>query len=570
MQVVNIANCNSPHNTHLLGMFEAYDSVENLQTVFGSFTEDFVHLQEEDFHLNIRDSKYQLNIFLFGDYEFLCKVVGHMGASATYPCLWCYVKLSDLSYNKGPHSPMLWDQRSNMFQPNPSWPSERSVEDIPADLASNKADPRRGWDRRANGANHHSIAEDPVLPISSSIINIVPPSLHILLGLVVRYFKLLEDHCRNIDQSSLGERDAELYEEWEEISVAAKEADLAYIKCKESVKEEEELLSSFKKARNFVGVTKNVRCSLPLCAISAREEMGDVEWIQCTQCGKDYDSGWYHLTCLRLNDDSATAFTVCPVCKGDIETGEDVIKGQKQLIAEKKIETANAKKAYDSCKSKLDAVYGRVVEKRGPVETMLNDILEKELKVQKQAYHSQCFVGNHCKIILKNSEKLLRVISDEQLKAKLSNLFTKLHDIFSLFEARFLSDEEVNTLCKLCWSFGEWFPVEFPDEKIPPKLHFLVAHIPQCAIKWRTVGLLSEQGLESIHASLNAEERVYASVRDKQERLYHIFNQHSQRGVADRKKLHVVKRVCSVEKCGGRYKMTNGERKCQKCGNTSL
>lgn len=187
-------SCNSPDKTDIIALYEAYDSIENLKTIFGSFTEDFISLQTEGFTITAGESNYPLNIFLFGDYEFLCKVVGHMGASATYPCLWCYTRLSDLCNNNGPHTPMLWSEETQNFYNNPSWPPNRTVTDMQQDLVRNKEDPRRGGDPRANGASHHSIAHDPILPILTHVDHIIPPSLHILLGLVVRYYKYSETY----------------------------------------------------------------------------------------------------------------------------------------------------------------------------------------------------------------------------------------------------------------------------------------------------------------------------------------------------------------------------------------
>ena len=547
-------------------MFDATDSVLNLQTVFSVFTEGFLALQREDYFITLGNTKYSLNVFLFGDYEFLCKTIGHVGASATYPCLWCYVRITDLANNKGVHSPMLWNDSTQSFQQNPSWPAKRTVGDLQTDLIQNKEDPRRGGDPRANSSNHHSIAHDPILPIVTDIDNIIPPSLHILLGLVVRYYKYLETYCRSVDQGSLRERDEELFLEWERASRNTKVVDEEYLQLRQQVCEEEEMLKSFKKALNFRGPHKNVKCSMPLCAISACDAMGNVEWVQCIQCGKDKDSGWYHLSCLRLTEQSVSLFSVCPVCKGDISDEESVITFQKEQVNAKKKKMHSAKAKYEKAKSHLDNIYGKVLETRGPVEKRLNAILENDLKVTKQAYHSQCFVGNHCKIILEQSSKLLEVVHDVTVKQKLTLLFENLREIFSYFDSRFLTEEEVTKLCHLCWKFGSWFPLTFPEERIPPKLHFLIAHIPECALKWRTVGLLGEHGLESIHAALNAEERVYASVREKEQRLHHIFNQHGQRAMADKSRLAVVKRKCSVVGCGGRYRTVSGVRKCQQCG----
>lgn len=184
----------------------------------------------------------------------------------------------------------------------------------------------------------------------------------------------------------------------------------------------------------------------------------------------------------------------------------------------KENEMKHAKSSYDKAKSSLDSIYEKVLATRGPVEMRLNEILEKDVGVVKQAYHSQCFVGNHCKIILKEIDKLLVVIEDEGMKQKLGKLFKSLREIFLFFEARFLSADEVKELCSLCWNLGQWFPVEFPEERIPPKLHFLIAHIPECAMAWGAIGLLGEHRLESVHATFNAEERVYTCIREKRER----------------------------------------------------
>ena len=46
------------------------------------------------------------------------------------------------------------------------------------------------------------------------------------------------------------------------------------------------------------------------------------------------------------------------------------------------------------------------------MEAHFNKVLEKELGVCRQAYHSQCFVGNHCKKILKGRQKVIDVLPD--------------------------------------------------------------------------------------------------------------------------------------------------------------
>lgn len=83
-------------------------------------------------------------------------------------------------------------------------PSHKCLpEELVQDLADNKADPRKRGDTKANGQYHHSLALDPILPIIHDLTHVVPPVLHIMLGLVVRFYRSIEDLCKKCDQTSL-------------------------------------------------------------------------------------------------------------------------------------------------------------------------------------------------------------------------------------------------------------------------------------------------------------------------------------------------------------------------------
>ena len=66
----------------------------------------------------------------------------------------------------------------------------------------------------------------------------------------------------------------------------------------------------------------------------------------------------------------------------------------------------------------------------GPLEEKFGDVLENKLGTKKQAYQSQCFVGNHCKVILEQSDKILEALDGFQEQAVYSELFSRLRDIF--------------------------------------------------------------------------------------------------------------------------------------------
>ncbi len=95
IQIANLHNANSPETTDLLAFYEATDSDENMQLVFSLFTEMMERVQRTDYVLSLGEEfgNMSCKIFAFGDYEWLCKSLGHIGLNAKYLCLWCKVKL---------------------------------------------------------------------------------------------------------------------------------------------------------------------------------------------------------------------------------------------------------------------------------------------------------------------------------------------------------------------------------------------------------------------------------------------------------------------------------------------
>jgi hypothetical protein len=101
-----------------------------------------------------------------------------------------------------------------------------------------------------------------------------------------------------------------------------------------------------------------------------------------------------------------------------------------------------------------------------------------------------------------------------------SSPYPHLLELFRLFAAcynlytadRFLRPEEIASLREQCRSFGTKFHQYFPRESITPKMHMLAVDIPRFARTYGTVGLYSEQAVESMHAETNQQLRDYAGV----------------------------------------------------------
>ena len=77
------------------------------------------------------------------------------------------------------------------------------------------------------------------------------------------------------------------------------------------------------------------------------------------------------------------------------------------------------------------------------IRKMTTQNLGNDLKGKRQVYHSQCFVGNHCIIIMKCAHELCAVTEIVDKRQLLETLFDKLAHIFKYFESKFLYDEEI-------------------------------------------------------------------------------------------------------------------------------
>ena len=174
----------------MLAMYEAVDTY-NMEAMFRPYHQQFVDLQTEP-HLEVNREKKALCVFfLFGDYEFVTKLVGHNGPNAVYPCLWCYVHMEELQKpleerTLKAHSPMLFNTQSNKWESNP----ERTPREMLTDLAANKADGQeRGNLKKKTSKYYHSVFADPLFPMCTDHMHIVPPVLHIMLGLTVQFYQ---------------------------------------------------------------------------------------------------------------------------------------------------------------------------------------------------------------------------------------------------------------------------------------------------------------------------------------------------------------------------------------------
>ena len=99
---VNTKNPNSMDNNVLMGMARVKDSRKNMEMFFYSIRKQLTDVKE------LVWNRKQIKLFLFGDYDFLCKINNISGANGSYPCLWFGKgnKKWYSSYNNCINSPM--------------------------------------------------------------------------------------------------------------------------------------------------------------------------------------------------------------------------------------------------------------------------------------------------------------------------------------------------------------------------------------------------------------------------------------------------------------------------------
>lgn len=148
-------------------------------------------------------------------------------------------------------------------------------------------------------------------------------------------------------------------------------------------------------------------------------------------------------------------------------------------------------------------------------------------------YHGETLIGSQVHRLLGGEEPLYLKILDSldlttrdtytrkgkvivtQVKqhSRLRELFELFAKCYKLYTAdRFLKAEEVESLATSCKSFGEKFTEYYRWESLTPKLHLLCVEIPRFARLHHTVGLYSEQAIESLHAETNQLLRDYAGM----------------------------------------------------------
>ncbi|GFO41213.1 amine oxidase [Plakobranchus ocellatus] len=178
LQIANTEKPNARYNTVVIAIAAVKDTHDNIvRFIQGGLEEDLKALQSHSW----RDKN--IKVFLDGDYDFMCKIYGLSGPQGTYPCLWC------LMPRRAMHRP------SDQCQP-------RSLASL---LADNKSFMQLCEGEKKDVAKFYNSLHAPMIDIESDRVS--PLYLHILLGIVLKHHKLLEDAAHRLDTKIAGQAD---------------------------------------------------------------------------------------------------------------------------------------------------------------------------------------------------------------------------------------------------------------------------------------------------------------------------------------------------------------------------
>ena len=164
MQIANVANPNSKHNTSILIMSPCKDTHENIKRILEPYQQQLAELNGMQWH----DKK--VRVFVFGDYDFLLKAYGLSGATGKHPCLYCKAT-------------------KHQFQYPPAINAENIANRTLHNIKEDHRRLRRSKKTNKQAKHFYNAAKKPLLNVD--VDHVAPPYLHILLGVTKKHHDLL-------------------------------------------------------------------------------------------------------------------------------------------------------------------------------------------------------------------------------------------------------------------------------------------------------------------------------------------------------------------------------------------
>lgn len=285
------------------------------------------------------------------------------------------------------------------------------------------------------------------------------------------------------------------------------------------------------------------KCKSSVCISTMKQFVNTVQkWIQCSNCGN-----WWHLECSFVSTNTSISDSwCCLACSKAVTDANTLLAYVKLNLEQRRGMERNLQIKIRNLENGIKEAENVIIEKQGQCATELLKSL-KILKVDLQSYHSGSFVGNHVFKILQKSHDIdgpliitTCLSSQPKLRNEYYNLLSILSSIFNLTNvARFLNDAEIQQLEELCSKYEQFCKNNSLNNTVTIKSHMLMKHVVPFAKRFKTVGLFSEQSIESMHNFMNQIHRRY-NIRSSERAMMLAFQQQSQIKLIKNKKAFMV------------------------------
>ena len=214
----------------------------------------------------------------------------------------------------------------------------------------------------------------------------------------------------------------------------------------------------------------------------------NILWRVCNTCNKNT-----HIYCQVFSSDEEAEMTEdtfqCRPCSGIVTLAQIKAKLLSQ-VSSLKIKSIDLAVQLSTLKQEESALKNKCKQYMGITRLKLQDVLENKLSVNRSDYHSNCFVGNHCDVIVERYAEVTEVLaSNPEVKEKYDEIFLYYKPLHFLMKAhRFLTEEELDMIDICCAKIGELYPKYFKGS-ITPKLDDLVFIVPEFDRKWHILRL---------------------------------------------------------------------------------
>ena len=200
----------------------------------------------------------------------------------------------------------------------------------------------------------------------------------------------------------------------------------------------------------------------------------------------------------------------------------------------------------------------------GETRKALQHYMEDVLGIEKQAYHSNSLVGNHCAELMKNYETVLMAFAQfPEHQQKWRTFFEAFYPIWELMRAkRFLSEDEKVRLYEACKKFGTVYPKTF-KKTIPSKVDDVIFALPQFTQKWGTIGGLREDEIERCHNVTNRIKASLVQVKGRGQQFLKTLQQLEKMSNLPEKFGDAQQRTFKCKEC---HTLAVSNNKCKNCG----